>query len=199
MSAPRRTWLFVEVVTDEGVVGFGEGSQNRNDAGVVQEIERLRPYYLGHDPLDLIERRQALLAWPYVGRTRFAAVSAIEQALWDLCGKRLGVPVYQLLSGACQESVRIYANIGYAAQSSAPDEFARVAAEAVAGGCTAIKPYPFGEMEGSGGASQRRWIESGVARVRAVREAVGPDVDVLIDLMHQFDELQQIATVARRL
>lgn len=104
----ERSWLFVEVTTDEGLVGLGEASQSRNDAGVCAEIERLLPQYLGEDPLDLIERKLALLTWPYIGRTLFAAVSALEQALWDLCGKRLGVPVYQLLVAGQQPRSTCY-------------------------------------------------------------------------------------------
>ena len=77
---PRRTWLLVEVLTDEGLIGVGEASQSRNDAGVIHDLEQLRPHYIGHDPFDLIEGRAHLLGWPYVGRTLFAAVSALEQA-----------------------------------------------------------------------------------------------------------------------
>ena len=90
-----RSWLFIVVETDEGIVGFGEASQSRNDAGVIAEVERISPEYIGHSPLDLIERRNSLLAWPYVGRTLYAAVSGREHALGERFGKKLGIPVYQ--------------------------------------------------------------------------------------------------------
>jgi galactonate dehydratase len=200
-AGPRRTWLFVEVVTDEGLVGLGEASQSRNDAGVIHELERLRPQYIGQDPLDLIEGRAHLLAWPYTGRTLFAAVSALEQAIWDLIGKRVGLPVYQLLGGRCRDRVRAYANIGYALKDEATDTLARAAADAVASGFTAVKFYPFGERPGGGhdACTEARWLEVGLERIRAVREAIGPRVDLLIDLMHQFFGLAEAGRVAREL
>lgn len=196
-----RSWLLVEVETDSGLVGLGEASQSRNDVGVIEEVQRLRGQYVGENPLDLIERRRFLLDWPYNGRTLFAAVSALEQALWDLCGKHLGVPVYQLLGGRAQERVRAYANIGYAVSSPQPEKVAAVAREAAGQGFDALKFYPFGMRpgHGAGSAEQRRWIDGGVRLVEAVREAVGDDVDILIDLMHQFDDVKEVRDLARRL
>jgi galactonate dehydratase len=193
--------LLVEVETDDGSVGLGEASQSRNDVGVVEEVRQLRDRYVGEDPLDLIERRRSLLDWPYNGRTLFAAVSALEQALWDLCGQRLGVPVYQLLGGRAIDRARAYANIGYAAQGSDPDAVASVAQQAVEQGFEAVKLYPFGMRPSSaaGNAGKRRWIDHGVETVRAVRAAVGPETDVLIDLMHQFDDAKEVRDLLRRL
>jgi galactonate dehydratase len=199
-TSPDRSWLFVEVHTDTGLIGLGEASQSRNDAGVAAELKALEPQYLGANPLDLIARRQSLLDWPYVGRTLFAAVSAIEQALWDLCGKQLGVPVYQLLGGAAGHPVRAYANIGYAAPERTPDALAEAAAGTARDGFDAVKLYPLGmRTAGMTASDEARWIEGGIACVRAVREAVGDDVEVLIDLMHQFSDPKQVRDVLRRL
>lgn len=200
-TSPVRTWLFVEVFTDEGIIGLGEPSQSRNDTGVVHEIERLKPEYVGRNPLDLIESRQSVLAWPYVGRTLFAAVSGLEQALWDILGKKLGVPVYQLLGGRVRDKVRAYANIGYALRDNSAAEAARVASEAVTAGFNAIKLYPFGERPKGGPDTtiDREWIRAGVERVRSVREAVGPNVDILVDLMHQLRDLSEAKRVAQLL
>lgn len=198
---PRRTWLFVEVATDEGLVGWGEASQSRNDIGVVHELEQLRPLYVSHDPFDLIEGRQHLLSWPYVGRTLFAAVSALEQASWDLVGKKLGVPVYQLLGGRCRDRVRAYANIGYALADDSHDTLVGTARAAVAEGFTALKFYPFGERAHGArdAATDPDWIRRGIERIRVVRETVGPGVELLVDLMHQFFGLAEARRVAREL
>ena len=196
-----RSWLLVEVEADNGLVGLGEASQSRNDAGVVEEIRRLSGQYVGENPLDLIERRRALLDWPYSGRTLFAAVSAIEQALWDLCGRFLNVPVYQLLGGRAVDRVRAYANIGYAAATREPQAVAAAAREAVRQGFDAVKFYPFGmrPSAGAGSTAERRWIAEGIEIVRAVREGVGDDVDILVDLMHQFQDVKQVRDMLRRL
>jgi galactonate dehydratase len=199
-TSADRSWLFVEVHTDDGLVGLGEASQSRNDSGVVDEVSRLESKYVGENPLDLIARRQALLDWPYIGRTLFAAVSAIEQALWDVCGKHLGVPVYQLLGGRVGHRVRAYANIGYAAASKTPEALAHAAAGAAADGFDAVKLYPFGmRPAGMSAGQEARWIDEGIACVRAVRESVGERVDVLIDLMHQFADFKQVKAILRRL
>jgi galactonate dehydratase len=197
----QRSWLFIEVATDNGLVGLGEASQSRNDVGVIGEVGRLARQYIGEDPLDLIERRQSLLEWPYNGRTLFAAVSGIEQALWDLCGKQLKVPVYQLLGGRALERVRTYANIGYAVEDDEPESVARAARAAVGEGYEAIKFYPFGMRPPGGGAgrTERRWIDGGIEIVRAVRDAVGGDVDILVDLMHQFQDGKEVREILRRL
>lgn len=195
----ERSWLFVEMRTEQGLTGLGEASQSRNDAGVIAEIDRLAPQYIGQDPMDLIERRHALLGWPYVGRTLFAAVSALEQALWDLCGKRLGVPVYRLLGGAVRDRVRAYANIGYAAAGRSPEALVKAAHSAVAEGYNAIKFYPFGMRPGTDADAKqhRRWISEGVESVHAVRSAVGDEVDILVDLMHQFADFKEVRSVAK--
>jgi galactonate dehydratase len=199
--SPERSWLFVEIATDDGRVGLGEASQSRNDAGVIEEIRRIAPQYVGHNPLDLIGRRKALLEWPYVGRTLHAAVSGLEHALWDLCGKALQVPVYQLLAGRTRDRVRAYANIGYAATGREPEALAAAARAAVAEGYDAVKLYPFGMRESAAmsAGDEARWIAHGIACVDAVRGAVGGEVDILADLMHQFREFKQVRDVLRRL
>ena len=87
-----RTFLFVLVDTDAGLTGVGEGSQSDQDAAVVANVRQLAPRYVGRNPLDVIEARGRLLTNDRTGRAVFVAVSAIEQALWDLAGKLLDVP-----------------------------------------------------------------------------------------------------------
>ena len=179
--APR-TWLFVEIETDDGLVGVGEASQSRLDAGVVAAVANIGADLVGSSPLGLIEpRASALAANPFASRIGYAAESAIEQALWDLTGQALGVPVSTLLGGAVRDRVRLYANVSLAAHGTAPDHWAEAAARAAADGFTAVKIYPLGTSRSLGSTTPRQAADHAVAVVREVRAAVGPDVDVLTD------------------
>jgi len=186
LGGTRRTWLFVEVHTDEGVMGIGEASQSRLDSGVDAAIEEMKPYYLGKDPVGLIlPQRRRWLANPFAGRVRYAAVSGIEMALWDLAGKALGQPVHALLGGAIRERIPLYANLSQATPSRSPDDLAATAARAVADGFRAVKIYPFpqaGEVVPNRGVALTRGeIALAEDRVRSVREAIGPEVALHTD------------------
>jgi galactonate dehydratase len=175
--------LFVEVLTDEGLVGVGEASQNRNDAGVVAEVERLKSLYVGRDPFDLIEERNLMLRRPDAHRLLFAAVSGLEQALWDICGKAVGLPVYKLLGGSVHQDIRLYANISLATTSRTPAEYASNAAKAAAEGFTAVKINAFDPVlvAGKRKSTFRDLADLAEARVKAVRSAIGDDIDLLTD------------------
>ena len=179
----ERSWLFVEVETAAGLVGVGECSQNRLDGGVVAQVAALAPAYLGGDPLDLIERQGRRLRQADAHRLLFAAVSALEQALWDLAGQILGAPVYQLLGGSVRDRVRLYANIEVATRSKTPEEYAANAARAVAEGFTAVKLNPFRGAD----APAREALALAVERVARVRAAIGPTVDLLVDFLFTQD------------
>ena len=112
----------------------------------------------------------------------FCAVSGIEQALWDIVGKSLNVPVYNLLGGPCRDKIRVYAN-GWATGAKTPDEIPQRAVEIVKLGFSAIKLYPFRDTE-----DERTAVES----VRAVRKAVGPDVDILVDVWRRPNPAQAV-------
>lgn len=181
-----RTWLFVEIHTDEGVLGVGEASQSRLDAGVVAAVEEMKPYYVRKDPVGLVRpQRRQWIDNPFAGRVRFAAASGIEMALWDLAGKALGQPVHVLLGGSIRERLALYGNLSQATPSRSPEDLAATAARAVGEGFTAVKIYPFpqaGEVTPNRGAGLTRGeIDLAEARVRAVREAIGPDVHLHTD------------------
>jgi galactonate dehydratase len=195
-----RTWLFIQLTGVDGSTGWGEASQNRNDPAVVHEVERLASLYVGHHPLDLIERRQALARWAYEGKSLCAAVSALEQACWDLAGRALGEPVYRLLGGAAHEAVRAYANISLAAADASPEAQGEAARLAVAQGFDAVKlNFGFRPRGPAGSHAIGAWMDGCIERVRAVREAVGNHVDVLVDLVHQLADLKEALAVARAL
>jgi galactonate dehydratase len=186
-GAGERSWLFVEVETASGLVGAGECSQNRLDGGVIAQLAALAPAYLGRSPLDQIEAQGQRLRRADAHRLLFAAVSALEQALWDLCGQLLGVPVYQLLGGSVRDRVRLYANLEVATRSKTPEEYAANAARAVAEGFTAVKLNPFRPRTGGAPADARAELALAVERVRQVRAAVGPGVDLLVDFLFTQD------------
>ncbi len=192
-----RTFLFVIVETDAGVRGIGEGSQNDQDAAVAANVRQLAPHYIGHDSLDLVESRARPLIGLRTGRAIQVAASAIEQALWDVAGKLLGIPVFKLLGGRASaglERLRCYATMSAGLKDRSPGGFGQEAASCAAAGYTGVKVVPFGGTSvaagtlgtpgahGLDGASARQVVDQAVARVAAVRDAVGPQVDVLIEL-----------------
>lgn len=178
--------LLVRVETDAGIAGWGEAFTLRDrEKSIVQNVASLRPYLLGRDPFrikeisrwasnDFAEGRGAL--------ELFCAASGIEQALWDIVGKALNTPVHNLLGGPCRDRIRVYAN-GWTSGAKTAREMADRAAEVVGLGFNAIKLYPFQNDE----------AETAVAEnVRAVREAIGPKVDLLIDVWRRPDAAKSI-------
>lgn len=173
----RGDWVFVHVNTDEGLRGVGELMAGRNYGGRVAALQELERALKGQDP-----RRISAIVHEFSGRApdrdRLCALSAVEQALWDILGKSLDAPVHALLGGACRREIRLYANINRATIDRTPDGFARNAAEAIAQGFDAVKLAPFDGMPVMDSAGE---AESGIVCMRAVREAIGPDADLMID------------------
>ncbi|MCP5433364.1 MAG: mandelate racemase/muconate lactonizing enzyme family protein [Alphaproteobacteria bacterium] len=180
-----RTWAFVEIATDEGLVGVGEASQSRLDAAVVAQVKALEPLYVGHDPFALIEARARLLKRPDAGRTLHVAVSSLEQALWDIVGKAVGRPVHELLGGAVREEIPLYANVAMAAESWTPEPVARWAKAAADDGFAAVKfnilPIDAGRGPLRSHLGFAKAMDNAVAVVREARAAVGPHVRLLTD------------------
>src|SRR2546425_2697353 len=141
-----KNWLLVKVETDDGVVGWGECyTQADRDQSIVAHVRQLARYLVRRDPAhikhfthmayhDYAPKRGAMDFW--------SAVSGIEQALWDIAGKRLATPVYNLLGGPCRDRIRVYAN-GWYHGAKTPDDYAKKAREVVANGFTALKFDPF--------------------------------------------------------
>lgn len=179
-TGPSRNWVLVKVSTDEGIHGWGEASVEGKEKTVAQAIAELERQLVGRDPF------QIELLWQEMYRNAFwvggpilnSAISGVEQALWDIKGKALGVPVWQLLGGRVHDRVRAYAN-GWFRGCKTPKQFASAAVATVEQGFTALKWDPFG------GASlfiNHEQEEIAVAIVREVRNAVGPKIDLLIEV-----------------
>lgn len=189
---PWKNWVFVKLYTDEGIVGLGEATGGLATKPNLADVEELRRHVIGEDPCHP-ER-----VWYKLHKARFygatIAMSAIEQACWDILGKSLNVPVWQLFGSKFHRELRVYAN-GWYKVDRQPELVAERAVAMVEKGYTALKFDPFG------GAYQQLTRESedlSVEIVRAVREAVGPKVDLLIEAHDRFTVTHAVR-VGRRL
>lgn len=178
----RGDWVFVRVHTDAGITGLGEASHSLNDALLVATLRVFAESLVGENPLAIRRIWQKLVS-VRGGRITHTALSAIDQALWDIIGQHLGVPLHALFGGAVRDRLRLYANINRHVRDRSPEGFARAAAQAVAEGFTAVKLAPFDELRAPDHVRtgpNAAW-RPGVARVRAVREAIGAAVDLAVD------------------
>ena len=179
----RKNWLFVKVETDSGIHGWGEAyTQADRDRTTAIHIEEIERFLVGRDPFNIKHFTQ--IAYDDYGQRRgsmelFSAISGVEQALWDIVGKAVGEPVYRLLGGACRDRVRVYAN-GWYWGAETEDDFARMAEQVVENGFTALK---FDAIAGPWRSYvDSKLIDEAAKKVRRVREVVGPDVDMLIEI-----------------
>jgi galactonate dehydratase len=194
--APRvSTWnpVIVRIQTDEGIDGLGEvalayGTGSAAGAGMVRNLAE--QFLLSADPFrieHLWDRMYRHTFWAQGGGpVVFGGMSAIDEALWDIKGKALDVSVYELLGGRCWDELRVYAN-GWYHGCVTPEQYAEAAQRVVADGYTALKFDPFAYSSEGRWDYPRRALDPQRAdlayeRVRAVREAVGPKVDILVEV-----------------
>ena len=183
----KRNWLIVRIQTDEGIEGIGEASMLGHDPIVASLLEQWAENYLiGKNPIS------GELHWTRLhqdnlgrgGRLFSTALSGIDIALWDLRGKILGVPVYELLGGPYENKLRVYANGWYTTPGS-PEQNAEEAKKVVSMGYTAMKFDPFGKVAYTTITPEEAQLAED--RVAAVREAVGPNVDILVEVHARFN------------
>jgi galactonate dehydratase len=179
-----KNWLFVRVDTDEGIHGTGEGTLNAFSATVAAAVEELRDTYVGLDPtqVELLHQQMVRDVYTDGGQIHMAAVAAIEVACWDIVGKATGKPIHELLGGKVRDRVRVYAN-GWYRTDRIPDAFAERARDVASRGYTAMKFDPFGA---AWRVQDRREEDLSIDIVSAVRDAVGPDVDLMIEAHNRF-------------
>jgi galactonate dehydratase len=170
-------YLFVKIATDERIVGWGEclGDKAAVQAAAVQSYEH---YLLGADPHRIVHHWESMYRGAFWrgGPNLSAAISGIEMALWDILGKTLDVPVYQLLGGAVRERIRVYSRV----QGETPEELAASAAQLVQQGFTAMK-FPPLAWHPTHHVDRPQLVRDTVAKMRAVRETVGDGIDVALD------------------
>nr|WP_305794537.1 galactonate dehydratase [Halomarina rubra] len=170
-------WLFLRVETSDGRVGWGEPVVEGRARTVETAVEELFDgYLLGEDPDAIEDHWQTMYRGGFYrgGPVLMSAIAGVDQALWDLKGKQFGAPVYELLGGRARDRVRVYQWVG----GDRPDGVAEAAAEKVDAGFTALKMNATPELRRVD--TPRAVAEAG-ERLAAVREAVGPDVDVGVD------------------
>ena len=177
----KTVWSFVQLVDAAGRVGVGEATLAGREPQMRQALQDFAPAVLGHSPAD------ADLAAPRAAArslSEFAVVSALDQAVCDLAAQQQGVSVSGLLGGAQRESVRVYANINRGIESRTPAGFAARARSAIADGFSAVKIAPFDGVELYGDdarAVDSDLFDASLARIAAVREAIGLDADLMVD------------------
>lgn len=184
----RGNWLFVKLHAEDGTTGIGEVSHGRDDERVKHLINTLKPDIVGVNVFELEAFRRRFFR-ESEGHTFHTAFSGIEQAMWDLVGKALDVPSYQLLGGKCRNRIRLYANINRATVDRSPNGFAHNAEQAVAEGFTAIKCAPFDGVSVSdvSKGTLTSAIQLGIDRIRAIRAAIGPEIDLMVDCHSRFN------------
>jgi galactonate dehydratase len=184
-EAYRTNWVFVRVDTDEGVHGVGEATLEYREKTVAEAIGELSRSFVGKDPARIQDLWHTAYRDVYFrgGPVFQSALSAVEMALWDIKGKTLGVPVWQLLGGKVRDAIKCYANAWFA-PAKEPVEFAAKAKEAVAAGFRGLKWDPFGAAYLS---IERADLRKALECVEAVRAAVGPDIELMIEGHGRFD------------
>ena len=189
----RGDWVFLQVHTDQGITGLGEASHSGNDSLLLATVASFESRLVGQSPLSIEQIWQSLARFDG-GRVSHTALSAIEQALWDIVGQALGVPIHVLFGGAVRDRLRLYANINRHVTDRSPQGFAQAAEQAVLEGFTAIKLAPFDELRGRDhvrSGPDAAW-QKGVERVRAVRAAIGDLVDLMVDCHGRMDPSEAI-------
>ena len=175
--------MILKMHTDEGLTGFGEPMNYEHWRVVAQAVEDMAEYLVGKDPFQIEDHWQAMYRSSYTRSMPIlvGALSGIEMAMWDVMGKALGVPVWKLFGGSVRRRVRVYTGIG---GGDSPASIAEVACQRVSEGFTALKmggsPRPVRYVDNP------KTIKEVVARVAAVREAVGDEVDIAVDLHRRF-------------
>jgi galactonate dehydratase len=199
LPGQRYAWVFLHIETDAGIRGLGQVASGPHSALVAAAASRLGPLLIGEDPSRIEYNWHKLYAgFNSLGSHGFvsALISGVDIALWDIRGKALGLPVYELLGGRFHDRLQLYSN-GWFSGCSTPEEFARAAARTVADGHSALKLDPFTR----GHTYLSRYAASyppeddmaAVAIVEQIRLAVGPGVEIYIDAHGRFD----VATAVR--
>jgi galactonate dehydratase len=186
-SLPIGGGYYVRITTDDGLSGVGQSAAWGYPQAVDQVVQSFTPYLVGQDPMRIEHHWQYLYRMaPFRGNVVSGAVSAVDIALWDLKGQRLQAPIWELLGGRCRDKVRLHLLMG----GGTAEDVHRKAKEASAEGFTAIKfdPLPAGFQD----MTLEGLVATAVEQVAAAREAVGREVDIIVELHRKLTPLQAL-------
>lgn len=169
-------WLFLRIDTDAGITGWGEPVVEGRARTVAAAVDELSEYLIGKDPRHVEDHWNVLYRGGFYrgGPVLMSAIAGIDQALWDIKGKELGRPVYDLLGGPVRERIRVYSWIG----GDRPADTARAAQDAVAHGFTAVKMNATEELQY---VDTHAKVDRVIANVQDIRDAVGPEIGIGLD------------------
>lgn len=186
VDADWRDWIVVKIITDDGITGVGEATLPSQERAVVAALQDIKSYLLGKNPLQIENHWRNLYQSSFFrGVVFLAALGGVEMALWDIFGKALNVPIYTLLGGPCRNRMRCYTHISEETSGHSIEQRVEEARAAVAEGWTALKwdPLP-ADFFLTLSPAQMRYV---VRQIQAVREAVGDDVELLIECHGRLD------------
>ena len=169
-------WVFLKIETDQGITGWGEPVVESRPDTTIAAVKELEPYLIGKDPRLIEHHFQTMYRGSFYrgGPVLMSAISGIEQALWDIRGKALGIPVYDIMGGAVRDKIKAYAWVG----GDDPNKSDQDAKSRLEQGFRNVKMNATGACERIGSYAE---IDAAVARLASVREIVGPDVGIGID------------------
>ena len=189
---PIDRYLFVQVHTDEGIVGLGESGAWGYLEASGEVVKSFREYLIGKDPLRIEHHWQVLYRCTHFrGAAIMGALSAVDIALWDIAGKFFGVPVYQLLGGKCRDKARVYGHV----IGRTKEELLRGCVQAKAEGYTAVghlTPFLDESRNVPYYKTHADKIQDAIQTVAAYREAVGDEVDLCIEIHRRLDPAEAI-------
>ena len=195
VSAGWKNWLFVKVLTDSELYGIGEATLNGFPKTTEAAIHELEHLIIGKDPCYVRSIASTIInTIQDAGHIHRMVMAAVEVACWDILGKHLGVPVYQLLGGKLRDSILAYANGWYRVERT-PEDFEKAAEKVISMGFKAMKLDPFGTAQGFIDESE---LELSHDILKAIRKKVGPEIKIMIDVHMRFAPSEAIR-VAKRL
>lgn len=196
----RGNWVMARLQSSAGVTGIGEASHGKSDELTIRYLREFAAMLKGRSIFDIEWLRQQVNPKIAEGGTSVAcALSALEQCSWDIIGQAMNVPAYDLFGGALRTDIHLYANINRSTNPRTPAGFAAMAERAIAAGFDSVKLAPWDDMPAdlSDSAKVEEITQLGIDRAAAVRKAIGPDRNLLLDAHSKFDRERGLALIPR--